>query len=54
MNKNPDSIKSTGDWIGVGAAIGAAVFALTNEPIWIAVGVTVGAAFSWKKSKNQK
>lgn len=49
MNKNPDSIKSTGDWIGIGTAIGAAVFALTNEAVWIAVGVAVGAAFSWKR-----
>ena len=35
--------------IGVGTAIGVAIFALTNEPTWIAVGVAVGAAISYKK-----
>ena len=39
--KNPDN---GGNWIGVGTAIGAAVFAVTNEPVWIAVGVAIGAA----------
>ena len=53
MNKNPDNIKSTGDWIGVGAAIGAAVFAVTNEPVWIAVGVAIGAAIGWQKPKKK-
>ena len=28
---------ATGNWVGVGAAIGAAVFAATNEPAWIGV-----------------
>ena len=32
-------IKITGSMIGVGTAIGAAVFAATNEPTWLAVGV---------------
>ena len=43
-----------GNWIGVGVAIGAAIFALTNEPVWIALGVALGAAlgFSRKKDKN--
>jgi len=48
------NIKNTGSWIGVGTAIGAAVFAATNEPTWIAVGITVGAAFSWKNPINKK
>ena len=26
-----------GNWIGVGVAIGAVIFALTNEPVWIAL-----------------
>jgi hypothetical protein len=52
MNKKYDSLKSTGSWIGVGTAIGVAVFAATNEPTWIAVGVAVGVALSWKKPKK--
>ena len=45
-------IKNTGSMIGVGTAIGAAVFAATGEPVWIAVGVTIGAALSWRKPKK--
>jgi hypothetical protein len=44
---------NAGNWIGVGTAIGAAVFAATNEPTWLAVGVAVGAALGWRKPKNQ-
>ena len=40
---------NAGNWVGVGAALGAAVFAATNEPVWIAVGVAIGAALSWQK-----
>ena len=50
MNKHKDS-NSAGNWIGVGTAIGAAIFAATNEPTWLAVGVAIGAALSWRKSK---
>ena len=49
MNKK---IKNTGSMIGVGTAIGAAVFAATNEPTWLAVGVALGAALSWRKPQN--
>ena len=42
-----------GNWIGVGTAIGAAVFAVTNEPVWLAVGVAVGAALGWRKPKDK-
>ena len=38
MNKK---IKNTGSMIGVGTAIGAAVFAATNEPTWLAVGLSL-------------
>lgn len=47
-------IKNTGSMIGVGTAIGAAVFAVTNEPTWLAVGVALGAALNWKIPKGQK
>ena len=50
MSKREDS-NNTGNWIGVGTAIGAAIFAATNEPTWLAVGVAIGAALSWRKSK---
>ena len=49
LGKTPNN---TGDWIGVGTAIGAAVFAATNEPVWIAVGVAVGAALGWQKPED--
>ena len=47
-NKNPNKAANL---IGVGTAIGAVIFAATNEPTWLAVGVAVGAALSWQKSK---
>ena len=48
--KNSDNV---GNWIGVGTAIGAAVFAATNEQVWIAVGVAIGAAMGWRKPKKK-
>ena len=53
MRKKSENLKNTYSWIGVGTAIGAIVFALTNEPTWIAVGVAVGAALDWRKLKNK-
>ena len=53
MKKN-NNFKNTGGWIGVGTAIGAAVYAATNEPTWIAVGVAVGAALSLTRQKSHK
>ena len=41
-----------GNGIGVGAAFGALLFVLTDEPVWIALGVAIGAAFDWNKSKK--
>ena len=51
MHKKSKNFKNTYSWIGVGTAIGAIVFALTNQPTWIAVGVAVGAALDWRKRK---
>ena len=45
---------NSGAWIGVWTAIGAAVFASTNQPVWLAVGVAIGAAFSLQKPKIKK
>ena len=41
------------NWIDVGTAMGAIVFAATNESVWIAVGVAIGAAMGWRKPKNK-
>ena len=54
MNKKFKNSDNGGNWIGVGTAKGAAVFAATNEPVWIAVGVAIGAALGWRKPKNKK
>ena len=51
MNKKFKNSGNTGAWIGVGTAIGTAVFAATNEPVWIAVGVAIGAALGTKTKK---
>ena len=53
MNKIYNGSDIAENWIGVGTAIGAAVFAATNEPVWIAVGVAIGAALGWRKPKHQ-
>ncbi len=42
----------SGNWIGVGTAIGVAVFATTNDPTWIGVGVAIGAALSLSNRKK--
>ena len=54
-NEKNENLKNTGSLIGVGAAIGAAVFVATNEPTWIGVGIAVGAAIGWliPKDKNE-
>ena len=38
-----------GNWIGVGAALGVAIFTITNEPVWISIGVVFGAALGFKR-----
>ena len=54
MNNRLKNINNSGSWIGVGTAIGAAIFAATNESVWIAVGVAIGAALGWRKPNNKK
>ena len=53
MDNKPKNFHNAGNWIGVGTATGAAVFAATNDPTWIAVGVAIGAALGWRKTKDQ-
>ena len=52
MSKEKKNFDSSGNWIGAGVAIGAALYVATNEPVWIAVGVAIGAALSWRKPKD--
>ena len=53
MDKRPENPQRADDWIGVGVALGAAVFVATNEPVWIALGVAMGAALGWQKPEQQ-
>ena len=53
MNNKSTNSNNAGSWIGVCTAIGAGMYAATNEPTWIAVGVALGAALSWKKPQNK-
>jgi hypothetical protein len=46
--KNKKS-KNLGSMLGIGTAIGVAIFAATDEPVWLAVGVALGAALSQVK-----
>ena len=48
MNDKKNSFNH-GSMLGIGTAIGAAIFAATNEPVWLAVGVALGAALSQVK-----
>ena len=54
MTKKERAFDNAGNWVGVGTAIGAAVFAVTKEPVWIGVGVAIGAALGWRKPRNKK
>ena len=53
MDNKYKNSRNAGNWIGVCTAVGAAVYASTNEPVWIAVGVAIGAALSRTKPKNK-
>ena len=50
-DSDQETSRRSGNWIGVGTAIGAALFALTDEPLWIALGVVLGAALDSRKSQ---
>jgi len=51
MNKKPKPSWNAGTLIAVGVAIGAGLFAATNEPLWIAVGIGIVAALSLRKRR---
>ena len=54
MAKKPKiyNTDKAGNWIGVGVAIGAVIFALTREPVWIALGLAIGAALGFRQKKT--
>ena len=52
--KNPMNSESINSWVGVGTALGAAVFAVTKDPVWVGVGVAVGAALGWRGFKGRQ
>ena len=39
-------MKNIGAWVAIGAGVGAAIFAATQEPVWIAIGVAIGAGLA--------
>lgn len=49
MRKQPKKPNNSAEWLGLGIAIGVAVFAVTDNPAFIAVGLAIGAALSWQK-----
>ena len=49
MSKKTKSSWNTGTLVAVGVAIGAGLFAATDEPLWIAAGIGIGAALSLVK-----
>ena len=52
VSEKKKNANNSGNWIGVGVALGAVLFALTKEPVWIAVGVAIGAAIEWTFRKK--
>ena len=44
MENKKKNVGNSSNWVGVGTGVGAAIFALTREPVWIAIGVALGAA----------
>lgn len=52
MEGKKKNVNNSGNWVGVGTALGAAVFALTKEPVWIGVGVALGGAIDWTSRKK--
>jgi|SaaInl5LU_22_DNA_1037371.scaffolds.fasta_scaffold38344_2 hypothetical protein len=54
MSKAPKNTNNAGSWIAIGTAIGAAIFALTGDPVWIGVGVALGAALGSARADKTK
>ena len=54
MRKETKNSENTGSGIAIGAAIGAAIFALSNDPVWIGVCVALGAAIGSARADSNK
>lgn len=52
MTKKQSTFDTAGNWVSVGTARGAAVFAVTKESVWIGVGIAIGAVLGWRKAKK--
>ena len=44
---------TSGAGIGIGSAMGVALYVATDEPVWLAAGIALGAALGSRKSKDQ-
>jgi hypothetical protein len=53
MTNKERNFDTAGNWVGVGTATGAAIFAATKDPVWIGVGAAIGAALGWRKPKKK-
>ena len=54
MRKETKNSENTGSGIAIGAAIGAAIFALSNDPVWIGDYVALGAGIGSARPNNNK
>jgi len=54
MSKETKSSKNIGSSIAISTAIGATIFALTNDPVWIGVCVALGAAIGSARADSNK
>ncbi|WP_121937956.1 hypothetical protein [Eilatimonas milleporae] len=52
MKKGKRVKSNIGAWIAVGAGIGAALSAATQQPYWVAIGVALGAALGSVKNRK--
>ena len=53
MDKRPENSHRADDLIDVGAALEAAVFVATHEPVWIVWGIAMGAALGCQKPQER-
>ena len=53
-DKKANELWAYNSWVGVDTALGAAVLAVTKDPVWVGVGVAVGAALGWRGFKARQ
>jgi hypothetical protein len=54
MSKETKNSENIGSSIAMSTAIGATIFALTNDPVWIGVCVALGAAIGSARADSNK